>query len=232
MSLPRNFVFVESVHSWMPEDGPSGALNGRSAARMAARKALSGKSRVPLNQRLSIQWSTAALTRELSRWSRPFASQVLDLKPLDRRALRHVVVAKSRFSWSWVQNHETYRRIEQLINGRGSGHVSQDDKRLRLYVERASHEGIRPLDLSMHKEDEPPRQTRKHDAYDWNIGVAILGESVFFYRTGHHRLAIALVLELAHVPVDIHIWDSRFDSYSPQDRWAFMCRLGCLGPWR
>lgn len=183
-------------------------------------------SRVPLERRIALACSTEVLEHEIpSNVRLPFANAV-KLKDVTRagRALRSLVAQRVVATARPVTDHPTHRRITALIQNPPLSPVSDDERRLLDMVKWVESAGLQPI-----RENhplEPNSGTEDGPRSDFNIGIAVMCGNLFFYRSGHHRLAIAKALGIPTVYVDLRLWDTRFNRIDAADQTRILAELG------
>lgn len=199
---------------------------------------LSTLSSVPLAQRIALTCRTDVLRLEVSSKTRIRPLPFVDLKVKgiegrvdlkikhiedEGRAVRRFVARRLARSAKPIEAHPTYRRIVQLLGQPPNSPVSDDSHRILAMIERARVSGITPLEAGLRIDWQRPDRPSGGDT---NIGVAILNGEAYFYRRGHHRLAIAKALGIPEVPVDILLWDSEFNNFRESARINLLATLG------
>lgn len=180
---------------------------------------LTARGQVALEDRIGIPCRTTALRYELSSKKELLGGLKLKAKDVQRegRAVRRLVGQSMSSSVRPVESHSTYRRVRQLAaNGVPTNECAEEDRRVLEMFEWIKSAGIIPP-VACHPLASPSLNSAQVNA-DFNIGVAVLNKHIYFYRTGHHRLAMALMLGIPVVPIDILFWDAAFNRLNVRER--------------
>ena len=117
-----------------------------------------------------------------------------------------------------VVRGQIHKRYIPTQGGRIKIKLNSDS--LRLYQKKVLEglsftrlNGIQPLERG-----DGPKAHSKNDISEKNIGVAVIGGEVYFYRTGHHRVGYALALGIDKVPCNLLLWDKYYEELPFVDR--------------
>lgn len=182
--------------------------------------------RVPVERRIGLICATEALEQEIPSSARvPFANKY-KLKDITRtdRALRCFAARRVVEAARPVSEHSTHRLITSLFESPSTDLVSDEKRKLLDMVE-----WVRTGGLEQQRKTHPlaSREQNTHSPpCDFNIGIALICGTVFFYRSGHHRLAIAQNLGIATVTVDLRLWDSSFNRLNSSSQARMLGNLG------